>query len=329
MKTAIVDAQVDVPNSVAMAVAVLESKNLVGIPTETVYGLAGDALELEVLAKIFEVKERPYFDPLIIHLGSKEWLDQLTLSSGQCRSLVETLVQRFWPGPLTILFSKSALVPDLATGGLEHVALRMPSHPVFLEVLRAFGKPLAAPSANRFGRVSPTRAEHVMEELDGRIPLILDAGSTALGLESTIVRVDANGIGILRPGPVTEEILAEIAPTEELAASQKITVPGQSVSHYAPDKLVYLFDPQAVTPQPQDAALICWGPPHHTANFSVVRSISETKDLRVAAQRLFGLLREMDQLNVKKIFVDPVPEEGLGKAIMNRVRRAAAPRGRF
>ena len=157
-------------------------------------------------------------------------------------------------------------------------------------------------------------------------PLILDAGPTALGLESTIIRVDGNRIGILRQGPVTEELLAGIAPTEELPASQKILVPGQAASHYAPNKLVYLFDPQAITPQLEHAALICWGPVHHTAHFSVVRSLSETRDLRIAAQRLFGLLREMDQLNVQRIFVEPVPEVGLGKAIMNRVRRAIAPR---
>jgi L-threonylcarbamoyladenylate synthase len=326
MKTAIVDARADLRKSVAMAVAVLESRNLVAIPTETVYGLAGDALEPEALAKIFEAKERPYFDPLIIHLGSKEWLDKLTCSSYESKSLAETLMQHFWPGPLTILFPKSHLVPDLATAGLDHVAIRMPSHPVFLEVLRVFGKPLAAPSANRFGRVSPTKSEHVLEELDGRVPLILDAGPTTVGLESTIVRVDANRIGILRPGAVTEEVLAEIAPTQELADSQKIIAPGQAASHYAPNKLVHLFDPQAVTPRSEHAALICWGPPHHTANFSVVRSLSETRDLHIAAQRLFGLLREMDQLNVERVFFESVPEVGLGKAIMNRVRRAAAPR---
>jgi L-threonylcarbamoyladenylate synthase len=325
MKTAIIDARADLLKSVAMAVAILKSGNLVAIPTETVYGLAGDALQPAALAKIFEAKERPYFDPLIIHLGSKEWLDQLTRSSQESKSLVETLVQHFWPGPLTILFPKSHLVPDLATAGLDHVAIRMPSHPVFLEVLRVFGKPLAAPSANRFGRVSPTRSEHVLEELAGRVPLILDAGPTAVGLESTIVRVDAKGIGILRQGAVTEEILAEIAPTREVCDSQKIIVPGQAASHYAPGKLVHLFDPQAVTAQSEHAALICWGPPHHTANFSVVRSLSETRDLRIAAQRLFGLLREMDKLIVERIFIEPVPEVGLGKAIMNRVRRAAAP----
>ena len=326
MKTAIVDAHADLPKSVTRAVEVLKSKRLVALPTETVYGLAGDALELEALARIFEAKERPRFDPLIVHLGTTDWLDRLTRSVRESSSLVETLVQRFWPGPLTILFPKTDLVPDLATAGLDHVAIRMPSHPVFLEVLRVFGRPLAAPSANRFGRVSPTRSEHVMEELDGRISLILDAGPAALGLESTIVRVDANRIRILRQGPVTEELLAEIAPTEELPASQKILAPGQTASHYAPSKLVYLFDPQSIPPQSEPAALICWGPVHHTADFSAVRSLSETRDLGIAAQRLFGLLREMDQLDVQRIFVEPVPEVGLGKAIMNRVRRAVAPR---
>src|SRR5271165_6603484 len=305
MKTAIVDTRADIAKSVATAVAVLKSKNLVAIPTETVYGLAGDALEPEALAKIFEAKERPFFDPLIIHLGSKAWLERLTRSSGESRSLIETLVQRFWPGPLTILFLKTELVPDLATSGLEHVAVRMPNHPVFLEVLRVFGKPLAAPSANRFGRVSPTRPEHVLEELNGRIPLILDAGPTAVGLESTIVRVDDNRIAILRHGPVTEEILAEIAPTQELPASGKIIVPGQAISHYAPAKLVHLFDPLTVTPHPEQAALICWGPPRHIESFSVVRSLSETRDLRVAAKRLFELLREVDQTNVQRIFIEP------------------------
>jgi L-threonylcarbamoyladenylate synthase len=278
------------------------------------------------LAKIFEAKERPYFDPLIIHVGSRAWLDQLTRPSRESESLAKILMQRFWPGPLTILFLKTDLVPDLATGGLEHVAIRMPRHPVFLEVLRAFGKPVAAPSANRFGRVSPTRSEHVLEELDGRIPLILDAGATDVGLESTIVRIEGNRIGILRPGPVTEEILAEIAPTEELPASEKILAPGHATSHYAPQKPVQLFDPLAATPQMEHAALICWGPTHHSASFSVVRSLSETRDLRIAAERLFGLLRELDHMNVQRIFIEPVPEAGLGKAIMDRVRRAAAKR---
>jgi L-threonylcarbamoyladenylate synthase len=235
-------------------------------------------------------------------------------------------MERFWPGPLTILFPKSDLVPDLVTAGLERVAIRMPRHPVFVEVLKVFGRPLAAPSANRFGRVSPTRAEHVFDELEGRIPLILDAGPTVVGLESTIIRVNENKIEILRQGAVSEENLSEIAPTEEIGALQKIIAPGQTASHYAPDKLVHLFEPEAVGPDSQNDAFLCWGPIRHREHFSVVRSLSETRDLSVAAQRLFSLLREVDRLNVQKIFIEPVPEIGLGKAIMNRIRRAIAPR---
>jgi L-threonylcarbamoyladenylate synthase len=328
MKTAMVDARSDFAGCVAAAVEILNRKEVVALPTETVYGLAGDALEPEAVAKIFEAKERPSFDPLIIHIENKQWLTRLTRSTERVRSVVNRLMSRFWPGPLTILFPKSDLVPDLVTAGLEQVAIRMPSHPVFVQVLRDFGKPLAAPSANRFGRVSPTCAEHVLEELEGRIALILDAGPTLVGLESTIVRAneDKNKIEILRQGAVSEESLAEIAPTEEMFGSPKIEAPGQTASHYAPDKLVHLFRREAIGPDSIQDALICWGPIRHSKDFAVVRSLSETQDFRVAAQRLFGLLREVDRLDVRRIFIESVPEVGLGKAIMNRIRRASAPR---
>ena len=328
MKTAMVDARSDFTGCVAAAVEILNRKDLVALPTETVYGLAGDALEPEAVAKIFEAKERPSFDPLIIHIESKQWLTRLTRPSERVSTVVNRLMDRFWPGPLTILFPQSGLVPDLVTAGLEQVAIRMPSHPVFVQVLREFGKPLAAPSANRFGRVSPTCAEHVLNELEGRIALILDAGPTMVGLESTIVRVneDKNKIEILRQGAVSEESLAEIAPTEETFGSPKIEAPGQTASHYAPDKIVHLFGPEAIGPDSQHDALICWGPIRHSQDFSVVRSLSETQDFRVSAQRLFGLLREVDRLDIRRIFIEPVPEVGLGKAIMNRIRRASAPR---
>jgi len=328
MNTVILDARTDFYKSVASAVEVLNRKDLVALPTETVYGLAGDALEPEAVAKIFEAKDRPLFDPLILHIENKEWLDKLTCASDWATPVLETLIERFWPGPLTILFPKSDLVPDLVTAGLPQVAIRMPCHPVFVEVLRAFGKPLAAPSANRFGRVSPTRAEHVFDELEGRIPLILNAGPTVVGLESTIIRVTKQKIEILRQGAVSEENLAELAPIAELTASKEILAPGQTASHYAPDKLVHLFEPAAIGPNSHQDALICWGPVRHREHFSVVRSLSETRDLRVAAQRLFTLLREVDELNVERIFIEPVPEIGLGKAIMNRIRRASAPRPR-
>jgi L-threonylcarbamoyladenylate synthase len=324
MKTALLDVGTDLRGTVAAAVEILRRKDLVALPTETVYGLAGDALEPEAVAKIFEVKERPFFDPLIVHIENKKWLAALTRSPERANRVLEMVMERFWPGPLTILIPKSDLVPDLVTAGLEEVAIRMPRHPVFIEVLRSFGKPLAAPSANRFGRVSPTRAAHVFDELEGRIGLILDAGPTPLGLESTIVRVSQDTIEILRQGPVSEEELAEIAPIREVASSEKIEAPGQTASHYAPEKLLRLLESGPIDLSSREDALICWGPIKHAEHFCVVRSLSETRDLRVAAQRLFSLLREVDRLEIRQIFIEPVPEIGLGKAIMNRIRRATA-----
>lgn len=327
MKTVILSVRADLSEAIKAAVNLLMLNSIAAIPTETVYGLAGNALEPEAIAKIFEAKERPYFDPLIVHIACYEWLSKLVRRGSAEIPLVRKLMERFWPGPLTILFAKTNLVPDIVTGGSQYVAIRMPNHPVFHEVLRQFGKPLAAPSANRFGRLSPTRPEHVFEELSGRIPLILDAGPTAVGLESTVVRVVESRVEILRPGPITEELLGELAPAKELRDFEKITAPGQTTSHYAPGKRVYLLENHDPLGHTEDSALLCWGPIHDLQKFAVVRSLSENCDLLEAAQRLFELLREMDQTeNLKRIFVETVPEEGLGRAIMNRIRRAAAPR---
>jgi L-threonylcarbamoyladenylate synthase len=324
MQTAILDARRDLSGSVAAAVEILRLNGLVALPSETVYGLAGNALESEAAAKIFEAKERPFFDPLIVHVAGSDWLTKLARPDSAESPLVAEMIERFWPGPLTILFPKTDLVPDIVTGGSRSVAIRMPSHPVFVEVLRRLGKPLAAPSANRFGKVSPTRAEHVFKELGGRIPLILDAGPTTVGLESTIVRAIEHRIEILRPGPITEEALGEVAPTDEMPGSGQIAAPGQAASHYAPEKRVHLLDIEDTADHSKDSALICWGPIHHTERFFEVRSLSENYNLLEAAQRLFQLFREMDQVEgVKRIFVEPVPERGLGRAIMNRIGRAA------
>jgi L-threonylcarbamoyladenylate synthase len=239
--------------------------------------------------------------------------------------LLAKITERFWPGPLTILLPGTGLVPDLVTAGSRYLAVRMPRHPVFSEVLRQLGKPLAAPSANRFGRVSPTRAEHVLQELDGKIPLILDFGPTPVGLESTIVRLSGEQIEILRPGPITEEALAEFAPVSESGGPAAGMVPGQMASHYAPGKPVYSFDSDDPTDYSRDSALICWGPVRELSRFLQVRSLSENYDLLEGAQRLFQLLRELDQEEmIRRIFVENVPETGLGKAIMNRLRRAMA-----
>jgi L-threonylcarbamoyladenylate synthase len=323
MQTRILDARADPCGSVRAAVEILRMGCLVAIPSETVYGLAGDALLPETVAKIFEAKQRPYFDPLIVHIASDGWLGRLVRAGSVEASLAAKLIERFWPGPLTVLLPKASLVPEIVTAGSREVAIRMPDHPIFAEVLRRLGRPLAAPSANRFGKVSPTRSEHVLEELKGKIPLILDAGPTAVGVESTIVRPIEDRIEILRPGAITEEMLGEVAPTNEPVTTGEISAPGQSLSHYAPEKQVFLFDQEDQADHSRNAALICWGPLHDAGRFFEVRSLSENCDPLEAAQRLFQLMREMDRLEtVQQIFIERVPEKGLGKAIMNRIRRA-------
>jgi L-threonylcarbamoyladenylate synthase len=201
--------------------------------------------------------------------------------------------------------------------------LRMPSHPVFRAIMRETDRPLAAPSANRFGRVSPSRAEHVFDELGSRIALIVDAGPTTFGIESTIIQPLGGRIAILRPGPVTEEALAEVAPVVEKSAADIITVPGQTPSHYAPNKPVRILTPDLQVEDSKNSGLLCWGRNRRTESFAAVRSLSEQSDLAEAAAQLFSLLREFDQLPLERIYVEPVPEIGVGKAIMNRLRRAA------
>lgn len=235
METLLLDA-VD-PEALPRAVALLRRGRLVALPTETVYGLAGDAGWPAAAAAIFQAKERPWFDPLIVHLPTLGWLERLTLPPGGTGQMAGRLVERFWPGPLTLLLPRRAeAVPDLVTSGSALVAVRMSAHPVFRAVVEAFGRPLAAPSANRFGRISPTTGAHVLTELGGRIPLILEAGPTTHGLESTVVSIEADGVlSVLRHGPVTVEMLAEFGPvrTPGVAVSAA-SAPGQGPGHYAP-----------------------------------------------------------------------------------------------
>ncbi|HEY0369266.1 MAG TPA: L-threonylcarbamoyladenylate synthase [Chthoniobacterales bacterium] len=311
MKTEILGA--DAPNAIARAVEVLRGGDPVALPTETVYGLAADALNVDALLKIFEAKERPHFDPLIVHLPEREWLDRLTNTSES--PLVRQLIDRFWPGPLTLVLPRRAIVPDLVTAGLETVAVRMSAHSVFAEIVRTFGSPLAAPSANRFGRISPTQAAHVKSELDGRIPLIIDAGPTTHGIESTIVAPRGDRLEILRPGPITAEELRELGEVSYARAGDRPQAPGQLPSHYAPrtplvvtNELCHMLEP---------------GRRVGILSFAV---LSETRDLREAAANLFRCLRELDSAGYDLIVAEELPEEGLGVAIMDRLRRAAATR---
>jgi L-threonylcarbamoyladenylate synthase len=331
----------------------------VALPTETVYGLAVDALRPDAVAHIFEAKERPLFDPLIVHLPSRDWLDKVTIIPKESRALVEALVTKFWPGPLTLVLPRKAIVPDIVTSGLDTVAVRMSAHPVFRAVIEHFGHPLAAPSANRFGRISPTTAAHVQSELDGRIPLILDGGSTEHGVESTILKVEGGELRLLRAGPVTPEDLGAVfralceardyRPTEaELAAFYerlgvslsamlrgdkrvRVEAPGQLASHYAPRTPMRLIAPGVSVliydqerQVPARLGSLAFQQPSKAAEFVCEEILSPTGDLAEAAATLFAKMRRLDEAGLDMIIAEEVPEHGLGIAIMDRLRKAAA-----
>lgn len=305
------------------AVDLLEAGEVVALPTETVYGLGGHALDPTACARIFEAKERPLSDPLIVHLPDLGWLERLSRPS----DLARTLAERFWPGPLTMVLPRREIVPDLVTAGQDTVAVRMSAHPVFQRVVEALGKPVAAPSANRFGRISPTTASHVVSELDGRIPLILDGGPCTHGIESTIVLVRAQGVEILRHGPITAEQLAEFGPV--LSPRSDVAVPGHLKSHYAPRTPLVIF--HALPGDglnhdhgdwPTRTGLLAWQ--GKGRGFALVEHLSHEMNLREAAANLYGAMRRLDEAGLDLIVAEAVPETGLGVAIMDRLRKAAA-----
>jgi L-threonylcarbamoyladenylate synthase len=296
------------------AVALLRAGVPVGLPTETVYGLAADALSPEACARIFEAKERPLSDPLIVHLPSVDWLSRVAAPS----PLAMALAQTFWPGPLTLVLPRQSVISDIVTAGQDTVALRMSAHPVFQEVVQTFDRPLAAPSANRFGRISPTCAAHVMSELDERIGLIVDGGPCTHGIESTIVHVLEDRLQILRPGPVTEDELHKFAPVFHGPAG--VAAPGGLKSHYAPrTKLVIEEQPRPRGPR---NGLLSWS--QSGEGFFQTEFLSRTNDPREAAANLYGAMRRLDEAGLDLIIAEALPESGIGAAIMERLRKAAA-----
>jgi len=279
----------------------------VAVPTETVYGLAADATSAEAVARIYEAKGRPSFNPLIVHVPDLAAAERIGEFSEEARSLA----LQHWPGPLTVVvpLRADAGIASLVTAGLSTIALRVPAHPAMQALLHAAGRPLAAPSANASGSISPTRAEHVAKSLDGRIPLIVDAGPTARGLESTIVAATGGSLRLLRRGPIE-------VPEAIEAEAKSIEAPGQMASHYAPSKPLRLN----VASVDSDEFLIGFGEVEGDA------SLSSKGDLIKAAARLFDLLHLADASEKPRIAVAPVPSTGLGAAINDRLRRAAAPR---
>ncbi|MEI6097389.1 MAG: L-threonylcarbamoyladenylate synthase [Alphaproteobacteria bacterium] len=299
----------------AVAAALLRRGELVAFPTETVYGLGGDARSDRAVARIFDAKGRPRFNPLIVHVADLA----AARVFGVFDARAERLAAAFWPGPLTLVLPlRAAGLSTLVTADLPSVALRVPAHPVSQALLRAFGGPLAAPSANPSGRVSPTRADHVIEGLAGRIAAVLDGGPCDVGVESTIVGLVGTS-SLLRAGGVPlEAIETVLGPLLEGGNAAKPTAPGQLASHYAPVATIRL---NALTVGPDEIGL-GFGPGSSALN------LSQRADLLEAAANLFHMLREADRLaDGRGIAVAPVPEIGLGRAINDRLRRAAAPRG--
>ena len=293
-------------DSIAEAARLILAGEPVAVPTETVYGLAADATNAEAVARIYEAKGRPGFNPLIVHVPDLA----AALQIGDFSEEALRLAGSHWPGPLTLVvpLRKEARIASIVTAGLPSVGLRVPDHPAMRALLRATGRPLAAPSANASGSISPTKAAHVLRSLGGRIPLIVDGGSTTRGIESTIVAATGGPLRLLRRGPIE----VDAAPVSR----SKIESPGQLASHYAPSKPLRI----GVTAADADEYLIGFGDADGDAN------LSHGGDLVEAAAHLFDLLHEADQSPKPRIAVAPVPSEGLGAAINDRLRRAAADR---
>jgi L-threonylcarbamoyladenylate synthase len=313
-----------VTDSVSAAVAVLRQGGLVGLPTETVYGLAGDAFRPMTVARIFAAKNRPEFDPLIVHLATAAELPRV---ARDVPAAAKKLADRFWPGPLTLVLPRQPEVPDLVTSGLDTVAVRVPDHPLARQVLHESGLCLAAPSANPFGGLSPTTAEHVERGLGDRVDLILDGGPCRVGVESTIIHIDSeNRATLLRPGGLPlEAIEATIGPVDTPTSDSdddRPMAPGMLLRHYAPSHSLRLVEDWP--PLAERGGLGCLAYGEVPTGFGSLVSLPADADLTAAAARFFPALHQLDEANVVGIVARRFPEHGLGRALNDRLTRAAA-----
>lgn len=316
-------------NDLELAAGLLSKGELVAIPTETVYGLAANALNPDAALRIFEAKERPAFDPLIVHIPSVESME---LYAEEIPEVARKLALRFWPGPLTLVLPKKAIVPDIISSGLSTVGLRMPNHPLTLSLLKLLPFPLAAPSANPFGYISPTTPQHVEDQLGTKIAYILDGGPCAVGVESTIVGFEDGEVFVYRLGGLTLEDIRQIAPDAELKlnSSSNPQAPGMLASHYAPRKPIYRGNIAELLLTYTDKKV---GVLSFTSDFSENASViameilSPSGNLQEAAGNLFAALRRLDALDLDLILTEEVPDVSLGRAINDRLRRATHSSG--
>ncbi|RKN46356.1 L-threonylcarbamoyladenylate synthase [Micromonospora endolithica] len=310
-------------SGIADAASVLRTGGLVAFPTETVYGLGANALDARAVARIFEAKARPSFDPLISHLADAADLEKLV---GAVPPAVAALADRFWPGPLTLIVDRPAVVPPIVTSGLATMAVRVPDDAHARALIAAAGVPVAAPSANRFGQLSPTRAEHVVRGLGGAVDVVLDGGPTRCGIESTIVDARGDRPVVLRLGALPVEALEEVTGpvTVRLGSSGQPVAPGALAAHYAPRTPLRLVSgPEPAAARGGRRGFLAFRD-RPAGDWTAVEVLSPTGDLTEAAARLFDALHELDRTGVDEIVVEPVPEIGVGRAVNDRLRRAAA-----
>jgi L-threonylcarbamoyladenylate synthase len=323
----------DSPANIECLAQALLADRLVGVPTETVYGLAGNALSQSACKQIYEAKGRPFDDPLIVHVHDLEMLDRVAIREDRLSEVADA----FWPGPLTVILRRRASVPDVVTSGLDTVAVRIPAHPAFRHLVAAADIPLAAPSANPFGYISPTTSAHVEAQLGDRIDFILEGGPCIVGIESTILDLTHPKVPrILRPGGITaDRIEAVIGPVDSsiLSAegnpSEKVIAPGLLDRNYSPTTPLHLrkhvFEPGELDTLPIQVAALCFRRPDCSAGHAGANTywLTEDGDPVKAAQRLFSILRELDAAGYESIEAEPAPDEGIGRAINDRLRRAA------
>lgn len=303
---------------ITLAASILKEGRAVGIPTETVYGLAANALDASAVLSVFEIKKRPSFDPLIVHIGDTELLHTIVK---EVTPMHKALMKAFWPGPLTLIFEKQGVIPDIVTSGLNSVGIRMPNHPLTLELLKTSGLCLAAPSANPFGYISPTSADHVLQQLGEHVEYVLDGGPSEIGLESTIVRCDNDQITVLRLGGLSLEVISALGYPVHLNDHSSSTpeAPGMLTSHYAPRKKTYYYS--ADFSEDDRTAVLYFS---KKSDRIIDRTLSASGNLREAAHHLFKYLRELDELDVDQILVEKAPPIGLGLAINDRLKRATS-----
>lgn len=314
----------EIGTDIKKAAHLLKQGKLVAIPTETVYGLAANALDREAVVNVFEVKDRPQFDPLILHFSSSRWVEKYVR---EIPMLARQLMDNFWPGPLTLVLPKKSVVPDLVTSGSDTVAVRVPAHPLTRELLELVDFPVAAPSANPFGYISPTSAQHVNDQLGDRISYILDGGPTTVGLESTIVGFENGKPVIYRLGGLSVDVIEEAIGKVEVSLNRSSdpSAPGMLQSHYATVKPLYFGKPGKLIADFEGKRIGFLGF-ITKLEFLPDRQqllLSPTGDLHEAAKNLFAYMRQFEKMNVDVILAEELPDIGLGKAINDRLRRAA------